>query len=100
VFHYKETFKGNDPDPEKLFNGYVNTFLKIKIEASGYPTGVSTDDEKNAYIEEIWVNEGIRLDKDEIKLNPALRTLAKLFLNSLYGYEIICTIIFLVYTGK
>jgi hypothetical protein len=86
VFHYKDTFKAGDPDPEKLFNGYVNTFLKIKIEASGYPNGVVTEDQKTQYIKEILLAEGIELDRDQIKKNPALRTLAKLFLNSLYGY--------------
>lgn len=85
MFHYNRSFQGGDPDPEKLFNGYVNTFLKIKIQASGYPTGVLSDTDKDAYIREIWEKEGIALDKDEIINNPALRTLAKLFLNSLYG---------------
>jgi hypothetical protein len=85
VFHYTDGFQGANPNPEKLFNGYVNTFLKIKIEASGYPPGIVSEEDKTRYIKEILDTEGIELDRDQIVYNAALRTLAKLFLNSLYG---------------
>jgi len=35
IFHYEKFFKGSLPDPNKYFHGYVNTFLKTKLEASG-----------------------------------------------------------------
>ena len=70
---------------DELFKEYVNTFLKIKQEASGYPKDCVTDEQKQAYIEEYYEHEGIRLDPEKIEYNPGLRSLAKLMLNSLWG---------------
>ena len=70
---------------DELFKEYVNTFLKIKQEASGYPKDRVTDEQKQAYIEEYYEHEGIRLDPENIEYNPGLRSLAKLMLNSLWG---------------
>jgi hypothetical protein len=74
VWHYPDTM-------EELFKDYVNTFLKIKTEASGYPPHVQTDEEKDKYIADFEEHEGIKLEKDKIMVNPGLRALAKLFLN-------------------
>ena len=68
-----------------LFTGYVNTFLKQKVEASGYPRDLTTDEEKDAYIAEYSRIEGITLDKTKIEFNPGRRFNAKLALNSLWG---------------
>ena len=68
-----------------MFKEYVNTFLKIKQEASGYPKDCVTDEQKRAYIDEYYEHEGIRLDPEKIEYNPGLRSLAKLMLNSLWG---------------
>ena len=68
-----------------MFKEYVNTFLKIKQEASGYPEDCITDEQKQAYIEEYYEHEGIRLDPEKVEYNPGLRSLAKLMLNSLWG---------------
>ena len=42
-------------DPKKggggLFVEYINTFLKLKAEASGYPDWVRTPEDKDRYIE-------------------------------------------------
>lgn len=35
---------------EGLFKSYVNTFLKMKQEASGFPEGFATDQQKHQYI--------------------------------------------------
>ena len=70
---------------DELFKEYVNTFLKIKQEASGYPKDCVTDEQKQAYINEYYEQEGIRLDPEKIAYNPGLRSLAKLMLNSLWG---------------
>ena len=69
----------------ELFKEYVNTFLKIKQEASGYPKDCVTDEQKQAYIDEYYEHEGIRLDQENIEYNSGLRSLAKLMLNSLWG---------------
>ena len=78
VWHFPE-------HSSELFKGYVNTFLKIKQEASGYPEWCVTEEQKQAYIDDYYENEGIRLDPQKIKYNPGLRQLAKLMLNSLWG---------------
>ena len=70
---------------DELFREYVNTFLKIKQEASGYPKECVTDEQKQRYIDEYYKHEGIRLDPEKIEYNPGLRSLAKLMLNSLWG---------------
>lgn len=64
-----------------LFAAYVNTFLKFKQEASGWPDWCTTDKKKQQYIEDYFKNEGIQLDWNAIKKNPGLRALAKLCLN-------------------
>ncbi|KAL9970542.1 hypothetical protein ACROYT_G022936 [Oculina patagonica] len=65
---------------------YVNTWLKIKEEASGWPSHVGDDPEKQRqYVEDYFAREGIPLDPSNIKKNPGLRTLAKLMLNSMWG---------------
>ena len=70
---------------DELFKEYVNTFLKIKQEASGYPKDCVTGEQKQAYIDEYYEHEGIRLDPEKIEYNSGLRSLAKLMLNSLWG---------------
>ena len=44
-----------------------------------------TEDEKQRYIEQYFLHEGIQLEYDKIEYNPGLRTLAKLMLNSMWG---------------
>ena len=78
VWHFDETCEG-------LFKDYVNTWLKIKQEASGWPKGVNTEEEKQDYIQKYFEKEGIQLEYDRIKYNPGLRTLAKMMLNSMWG---------------
>ena len=70
---------------DKLFKEYVDTFLKIKQEASGYPKDCVTEEQKQAYIDEYYEHEEIRLEPEKIEHNPGLRSLAKLMLNSLWG---------------
>ena len=78
VWHFHETCQG-------LFEDYVNTWLKIKQEASGWPQGVNTEEEKQEYIRTYFEQEGIQLEYDNIKENKGLRTLAKMMLNSMWG---------------
>ena len=78
VWHWEQT-------TDKLFKEYVDTFLKMKQQASGYPPGCVTDEQKQRYVEEYEQHEGIKLNSEEIEYNPGLRYLAKLLLNSLWG---------------
>ncbi|XP_071096204.1 uncharacterized protein [Haliotis cracherodii] len=92
VWHF-DTFAQHDPGTQQvgLFDTYIDQHFKEKLEASGYPEGCTDHD---AYIQEIYDKEGIRLDKDRIEKNPGRRTIAKMQLNSLwggpknYGYEL------------
>lgn len=68
-----------------IFSEYINTFLKIKTSASGFPTWCKADEDKDRFIESFYEKEGILLEKDLIEKNPGLRALAKLCLNSLWG---------------
>ncbi|OOY33750.1 hypothetical protein BOV88_13605 [Solemya velum gill symbiont] len=68
-----------------VFTEYVNTFLKMKQEASGWPDWCRTEEQKQQYIREYYETEGISLEYDDIKKNPGLRSLAKLMLNSFWG---------------
>ena len=68
-----------------LFRRYIDTFLKIKQESSGFPQQCETEEEKEKYIQEIFKREKIVLDSSSIEKNPVQRTIAKLFLNCLWG---------------
>ena len=68
-----------------LFAAYVNTWLKIKQEASGWPRWCNTEEKKQQYIRNYHEREGILLEYDKIKKNPGLKALAKLMLNSFWG---------------
>ena len=65
---------------DNMFKGYVQTFLKIKTEASGFD-GDNLDD----YIERYYKHCGVKLDKEKIKPNKGMKLLAKILLNSLWG---------------
>lgn len=68
-----------------IFAKYVDLFLKIKTEASGFPHHCRTPAEKDKYIRDFEMHEGIKLEPDKITRNEGLRSLAKLELNSLWG---------------
>ena len=68
-----------------LFAQYMNTFMKIKVEASGYPVGYTTPQEKTAYIERLHAYEGISLSYDDMVYNAGRRTVANLCLNNIWG---------------
>jgi len=59
-------------------------FLKLKQEASGYPSWVRTEEDKVRYIDQFHRDEGIRLDRDSIGYNAAKRGLAELCLKSMW----------------
>ncbi|CAH3121920.1 unnamed protein product [Pocillopora meandrina] len=75
------------PDQRKqgLFAPYVDTWLKIKQESSGYPSWAQTDAQKEDYVKNYKAREGIDLDPQHIKKNPGRKATAKLMLNSFWG---------------
>ncbi|CAB4011071.1 DNA polymerase [Paramuricea clavata] len=78
VWHFPET-------SDDLFKDYIDTFLKIKQEESGYQKDCVTEEQKQHYVDEYLEKSGIHLDPHKIEYNPGLRALAKLMLNSFWG---------------
>jgi hypothetical protein len=74
-----------DSKSDNLFNDYVNTFFKLKTEASGFPDDVVTDEEKKAFVDYYEKREGIRLDVDKVRHNESMRTIPKFLINVIYG---------------
>ena len=83
VYEYAVTQYDPQTGQGGLFVEYVDTFLKLKTEASGYPDWVRTPEDEDRYISNFQASEGIRLDKEAIRPNAAKRGLAKLCLNSM-----------------
>jgi hypothetical protein len=69
----------------EMFVEYNNTFLKLNAEASGHPDWVRTAVNENKFVQAFWESEGIRLNKEGIKINAAQLGLANLCLNSMCG---------------
>jgi len=78
VYHYTESTKD-------LFSEYINLWLKFKQQSDGWPQWVKTEQDQRKYIENFLKNEGVQLVASDIQKNPALRFIAKLFLNTLWG---------------
>lgn len=70
-----------------LFRSYVEFFLRMKIEAEGWPKENMTSEEQEEYCNEWYVNNGnmARPRPRYIRKNPGLRYIAKICLNSLWG---------------
>ena len=85
IYEYRVTQYNPETGEGGLFVEYIDTFLKLKAEASGYPSWVRTPADEDRYIEMFRQSEGVRLDKDSIRYNAAKRGLAKLCLNCMWG---------------
>ena len=78
VWHFTNKTSG-------LFSDYVNTWLKIKQESSGYPREATTPESKQEFISNYKEHENIDLTPDKIEKNPGRKATAKLMLNSFWG---------------
>jgi hypothetical protein len=85
VWEYNVTQYNPKTKSGGIFAEYVNNFLKLKQMASGWPRSNMSEQEKQEYIANYNKHEGIDLDYNLIAHNAALRALAKLLLNSLWG---------------
>jgi hypothetical protein len=52
-----------------LFVDYINTYLKLKAEASGYPNWAQCPEDEDRYFSEFQKSEDIQMDKDGIAPN-------------------------------
>ncbi|KAK5638387.1 hypothetical protein RI129_012682 [Pyrocoelia pectoralis] len=68
-----------------LFNEYINKFVGIKQQSSGWPYYCDTPKKKDNYIKEYFEAEGVRLDPVKIERNPGLRQLGKAVITSFWG---------------
>ena len=77
VYDYKITQYSRETNECGHFVDYRNTFLKLKAQASGYPSWVRSPEDEDRYIHSFRESEGIELDKASIN-NAAKRGLTKL----------------------
>ena len=70
---------------EGLFKQYVNTWLKIKTEASGYPGWVDTPAKKEEYVANYSQKEGINLDPACIAKKPRKKSHRQAYAQLLLG---------------
>ena len=66
---------------EGLFAPYVDTWLKHKTEASGWPSHCTTAEKKAEYVTQYKEHEGIELEPERMEKNPGRKQVAKLMLN-------------------
>jgi hypothetical protein len=60
-----------------LFSGYVNAFLKLKAESSGWPPECDTLEKRRAFLREFCEKEGIELDPAKLEdPNEGMRYIA------------------------
>jgi len=76
VYEYAATHHDPQTGEGGLFVEYINTFLKLKTKASGYPDWVRTPEDEDRYIANFFASEVIRQDKEAIGPNAAKRGLA------------------------
>ena len=70
---------------EELFKEYVDMWLKIKQESSGWPGWCLSEIDKQKYIKDYEEHQGILLEYDKVVKNEGLRFIAKIMLNSFWG---------------
>ena len=63
VNEYQITQYSREINESWLFVDYINTVLKLKDEASGYPSWVRSPEDEERYIQSFRGSEGIELDK-------------------------------------
>ena len=83
VYEYAVTQYDKASGEGGLFVEYINTFLRLKAGASGYPSWVRSPSIEDRYIAVFKQSEGILLDKDSICHNASKLGLAILCLNSM-----------------
>ncbi|GBO41393.1 hypothetical protein AVEN_3272-1 [Araneus ventricosus] len=69
----------------EIAKSYIDLFLRLKQESSGWSTECVTEETKKEYIESYAQREGIDLNTESIQVNPGRRSVAKLALNSFWG---------------
>ena len=84
AWHFKETMRYED-GVGGLWGEYIDLWLKLKQEASGYPSWCTTEELKKWYMADYQRHEGICLSPARIVKNEGLCSLCKIMLNSHWG---------------
>ncbi|KAK5647986.1 hypothetical protein RI129_002878 [Pyrocoelia pectoralis] len=82
IWQYKTDQYNKDTKTGGLFNEYINKFVGIKQQSSGWPYYCDTPEKKDNYVKEYFEAEGVRLDPVKIERNPGLRQLGKAVITS------------------
>ena len=79
--HHWERWAKLDAQKTGLFSGYINQFIKWKLEASGWPDWCKGEAEKQRYLADCLRQDGIELDREELDkgLNPEKRQMVVLY---------------------
>jgi hypothetical protein len=86
VWHWEKSVIYDKASGEDgLFSNYINAFLKLKQESSGWPSWVESEEDRDRYIHEFQKHEGISLDRENISFNSGMRHVSKLCLTSHWG---------------
>lgn len=85
VYEHQVTQYNLETDEIGIFVDYINVFLKLKAEASGYPGWVQRPQCEKRYIQSFLESEGITLEKESNKYNAEKRSLAKFCLYFMWG---------------
>ena len=85
VYEYEVTKYDPHTSEVGLFSDHINTFLKLKAEANGYPSWVRNHEDEECYIDTFNAREGVLMDRNAIRPNATKRGLGNLRLNSLWG---------------
>jgi len=60
VYEYQVTQYNPETGEGGLFVDYINTFLKLKVDATDYPGRVRSPEDEEMCVETFWMNEGLR----------------------------------------
>jgi len=80
--HRAYEWRRGDDWSRSVFYDYIQTFMKVKYEASGWPAQCVDAASKKQFMDEVNQECGIMLEEDNMIKNSGLRYIAKLCLNS------------------
>jgi hypothetical protein len=69
VYEYQVTRYDRQTGDDGLIAQYIDTFLKLKAEASGYADWVHSPEDRDRYVSEFNTTEGVALNKEAIRPN-------------------------------
>ena len=93
VLHWKETEMYNPVTKQGgLFTQNINNFLKLKQESSGYPQNVKSEEDKQAYIDQLQVIQTMCTEAftQRLHCNPCIPTSITPVTPNLYSQSV-CT---------